>query len=41
MTLLHDPLFLTGTALIAIGYGRIGCYVLGAVYIILAIVPLI
>lgn len=39
MSLLKDPLFLTGSALLAIALGRTAMIIVGAVYAILAVIP--
>lgn len=39
MNLTKDPLFLTGSALLAITFGRAGTLVVGLVYVILALAP--
>lgn len=39
MSLLKDPLFLTGSALLAIALGRTAMIIVGAVYVILTLAP--
>jgi len=41
MQIIRDPLFLTGTALLAIAFGRTPMLVVGAIYTVLVLITIL